>query len=208
MKLESTVHSRFWDKSWERRWFPETSPGAVTVWSARYLCVTTFEQLHLHQLQNNNLNWLRLIERGIFSKSYRAHSFCSVHRHWGSIKGKNHDGELWNQLKIKSNSFRTISHSKKFIVDWKFIDFSGSESRNSVTMGVEYHSNSKHPKPDGLSLGVTSTLMNFYHVRASWSWIERSSNIVSLFKELENIRIDAWFLSRKGGLKLKYRRGA
>jgi hypothetical protein len=33
--------------------------------------------------------------------------------------------------------------------------------------------------------------------------IERSSNIVSLFKELENIRIDAWFLSRKDGVKLK-----
>jgi hypothetical protein len=30
-----------------------------------------------------------------------------------------------------------------------------------------------------------------YHVRASWSCIERSSNIVSLFKELENIRINA-----------------
>jgi hypothetical protein len=30
-----------------------------------------------------------------------------------------------------------------------------------------------------------------YHVRASQSCIERSSNIVSLFKELENIRIDA-----------------
>jgi hypothetical protein len=37
---------------------------------------------------------------------------------------------------------------------------------------------------------------------------ERSSNIISLFKELENIRIDAWFLSRKDGVKLKYRRGA
>jgi hypothetical protein len=31
----------------------------------------------------------------------------------------------------------------------------------------------------------------FYHVRASQSYIERSSSIVSLFKELENIRIDA-----------------
>jgi hypothetical protein len=38
--------------------------------------------------------------------------------------------------------------------------------------------------------------------------IERSSNIVSLFKELENIRIDAWFVYRKDGVKLKYRRGA
>jgi hypothetical protein len=35
-----------------------------------------------------------------------------------------------------------------------------------------------------------------YHVRASRSYIERSSSIVSLFRELENIRIDAWFLSR------------
>jgi hypothetical protein len=40
----------------------------------------------------------------------------------------------------------------------------------------------------GNSLGLQS---NLYHVRASQSYIERSSNIISLFKELENIRIEA-----------------
>jgi hypothetical protein len=38
--------------------------------------------------------------------------------------------------------------------------------------------------------------------------IERSSNIASLFKELENIRIDALFLSRKDGVKLKIQEGS
>jgi hypothetical protein len=33
--------------------------------------------------------------------------------------------------------------------------------------------------------------------------IKRSNNIISLFKVLENIRIDAWFLSRKNRVKLK-----
>jgi hypothetical protein len=37
---------------------------------------------------------------------------------------------------------------------------------------------------------------------------ERSSNIVSLFKELENIRINAWFLSRKDRVKLKIQEGS
>jgi hypothetical protein len=38
--------------------------------------------------------------------------------------------------------------------------------------------------------------------------IERSNNIVSLFKVLENIRIDAWFLSRKDGVKIKIQEGS
>jgi hypothetical protein len=33
--------------------------------------------------------------------------------------------------------------------------------------------------------------------------IKRSSNIVSLFKVLKNIRIDAWFLSKKDGVILQ-----
>jgi hypothetical protein len=38
--------------------------------------------------------------------------------------------------------------------------------------------------------------------------IERSNDIVSLFKVLENIRIDALFLSRKDGVKLKIQEGS